>query len=122
MAHNIYHNPITGKNSFFSVKEKAWHGLGQIIQDYPTSNEAILHAGLNYTVEKRPLFTTDNDNQLLFKNPDADDYFDDFVPSVLVPDYFANVRTDTEEVLGVVGKDYQIVQNIDAFSFFDEIV
>ena len=73
-------------------------------------------------MEKRPLFTTDNDNQTLFKNPDADDYFDDFVPSILVPDYFANVRTDTEEVLGVVGKDYKIVQNIDAFSFFDDIV
>ena len=39
-----------------------------------------------------------------------------------MPDYFANVRTDTEGVLGVVGKDYKIVQNIDAFSFFDEIV
>lgn len=122
MAHNIYHNPITGKDSFFSVKEKAWHGLGQIIQDYPTSSEAIVHAGLNYTVEKRPLFTLDNENHAVFSNPDADDYFDDCEPQILVPDYFANVRTDTEDVLGVVGKDYKIVQNIDAFSFFDEIV
>ncbi|HEY9340845.1 MAG TPA: DUF932 domain-containing protein [Hanamia sp.] len=31
-------------------------------------------------------------------------------------------RTDTETVLGVVGKDYEVVQNIDAFSFFDAIV
>jgi phage/plasmid-like protein (TIGR03299 family) len=122
MAHNIYHNPVTGKDSFFSVKEKAWHGLGQIIQDYPTSSEAIVHAGLNYTVEKRPLFTLDSENHAISSNPYADDFFDDCNPQILVPDYFANVRTDTEDVLGVVGKDYKIVQNIDAFSFFDEIV
>lgn len=39
-----------------------------------------------------------------------------------MPNYFATIRTDTEEILGVVGKDYQIVQNTDAFSFFDSIV
>jgi phage/plasmid-like protein (TIGR03299 family) len=32
------------------------------------------------------------------------------------------MRTDTEDVLGVVGREYQVVQNIDAFSFFDSIV
>lgn len=40
----------------------------------------------------------------------------------MVPDYFATLRTDTSDVLGVVGKDYQIVQNNEAFSFFDSIV
>jgi len=105
MAHNLNYNTQTEKHSFFSVKEKAWHNLGQLIQDYPTSAEAILHAGLDYEVEKRMLFT----------------------PSLLdstieVPNYFSTVRTDTNTVLGVVGKDYQIVQNKDAFSFFDSIV
>lgn len=32
------------------------------------------------------------------------------------------MRTDTQQVLGVVGKDYQIVQNRDVFLFFDSIV
>src|SRR5690606_14134757 len=31
-------------------------------------------------------------------------------------------RTDTDEVLGVVGNDYKIVQNTEAFTFFDAIV
>lgn len=57
MADNINYNIQTEKHSFFSVKEKAWHNLGQIIQDYPTSAEAIKHAGLDYKVEKRKLFT-----------------------------------------------------------------
>ena len=54
MAHDIHYNQQTEKHSFFSVKEKAWHGLGQIISDYPTSEEAIIHAGLNFDVIKRP--------------------------------------------------------------------
>ncbi len=39
-----------------------------------------------------------------------------------VPDRLATMRTDTKAVFGVVGKDYQIVQNSDAFAFFDAIV
>jgi len=41
MAHQINFNQKTGKNSFMSVKEKAWHGLGQIIDRYPTSSEVV---------------------------------------------------------------------------------
>lgn len=116
MAHNINYNDKTGKHSFFSVQEKAWHGLGQIVKDYPTSAEAIKHAGLDYTVEKRKLFTLDNESQL--ENPEETIV----VPEIEVPNFFATMRTDTEQVLGVVGKDYQIVQNVDAFNFFDAIV
>lgn len=116
MADNINYNERTGKHSFFSVKEKAWHGLGQIVEDYPTSEEAIIYAGLDYTVEKRKLFTFDSDNQ--HGNPDADL----IIPEIEVPDYFATLRTDTDEVLGVVGKDYEIVQNTEAFQFFDSLV
>jgi phage/plasmid-like protein (TIGR03299 family) len=105
MAHNINYNEQDQKHSFFSVKEKAWHNLGQVIQDYPTSAEAIRHAGLDYEVEKRKLFA-----------PSLQD------STIEVPNYFSTVRTDSNTVLGVVGKDYQIVQNKDAFSFFDSIV
>ena len=52
MAHNLNFNERTGRYSFFSVQEKAWHGLGQIVKDYPTSSEAIQHAGLDYEVIK----------------------------------------------------------------------
>jgi hypothetical protein len=37
MAHNLNYNSRTDKHSFFSVKEKAWHGLGTIVESYPTS-------------------------------------------------------------------------------------
>lgn len=100
MAHNINRNINTGKDAFFSVKEKAWHGLGTIVEDYPTSAEAIQFAGLDYTVEKQKLFTEDEE----------------------VENYFATVRTDTKQILGVVGSKYEIVQNKTAFTFFDSLV
>lgn len=116
MAHNINYNEQTGRYSFFSVKEKAWHGLGQIVEQYPTSEEAIKHAGLDYEVVKSPLFTNGSEiitdfNHLEMKQNTLE-----------VPNYFANIRTDNNTVLGVVGKDYHIVQNREAFNFFDDIV
>jgi hypothetical protein len=114
MAHNINYNEQTQKHSFMSVKEKAWHKLGQTIEEYPTSAEAIIHAGLDYTVEKRPLFTFDKQ---IFKNQT-----DLIIHEIEVPNFYATVRTDTDQVLGVVGKDYNVVQNTDAFSSFDAIV
>jgi phage/plasmid-like protein (TIGR03299 family) len=116
MAHNLNYNEETGKHSFMSVKEKAWHGLGTIIENYPTSAEAIKYAQLDYTVEKRPLFTYDTENNT------GDPETDIIIPEIGVPDFYATIRTDTEQVLGVVGKDYQVVQNVDAFAFFDSIV
>jgi phage/plasmid-like protein (TIGR03299 family) len=116
MAHNLFYNEQTEKHSFFSVKEKAWHGLGQIVEDYPTSSEAIRYAGLDYTVEKRPLFTNTLANDL--SDLDTGIAF----PKTEVPNFFATVRNDNNAVLGVVGKDYEVVQNADAFLFFDAIV
>jgi phage/plasmid-like protein (TIGR03299 family) len=115
MAHNIHFNQTTGKHSFFSVQQKAWHGLGQMLNDHPSSSEAIQQAGLDYTVEKWPLYAGSDPVRIsttgsIFENQ-----------LIKVPHYFACVRTDNSAPLGVVGKDYQIVQNQDAFTFFDTI-
>jgi len=102
MAHNI--NFANGKHSFFSVKEKAWHGLGQIVDQYPTSAEAIKFAGLDYEIEKREIFANSGDQ------------------FTKIPGYFSTVRTDNDAVLGVVGAKYEVMQNADAFTFFDCLV
>jgi len=117
MAHQINFNDKTGKHSFMSVKEKAWHNLGQVIDRYPTSSEAINHAGLDYTVEKRNLFTFGDDSDPETENNDIIMEW-----RIDVPKYYATVRTDTDQVLGVVGNDYEVIQNRDAFTFFDAIV
>lgn len=116
MAHNLYFNERTGKRAFMSVKQTAWHGLGTIIQEYPTSSEAIKHAGLDYEVIKSPLFTQVDG---MVAGLSGIEFSSD---QLLIPDYYATVKTDTKTVLGVVGKDYEVIQNRDAFSFFDSII
>jgi phage/plasmid-like protein (TIGR03299 family) len=106
MAHNINYNDLTKKHSFFSVKVRPWHGLGQIVQDYPTSAEALKFAGLDFEVCKAP-----NIHRL----PDGKE--------IISKTSFFTYRSDNGAILGdKLGRDYQIVQNTDAFSFFDEIV
>ena len=109
MAPNIHFNEQTNQHSFFSVNEKAWHGLGKVVTDYPNSQEALEYAGLDFRVERRTMFTS---KRTLVPGTER----------LLIPDCFATVRLDTEQVLGVVGNQYEVVQNRDAFSFFDAIV
>jgi len=103
MAHNLNFND--GKWSFAARGEKAWHGLGQYVSEAMTAEQAIKLGGLDYGVEKRPLFA-----------PAWEGTY------VEAPGFYANVRTDNNEILGVVKGRYRIVQNKDAFSFFDSII
>ncbi|MCG3204283.1 MAG: hypothetical protein KCHDKBKB_00998 [Elusimicrobia bacterium] len=88
-------------NTMMYVGEKPWHGLGKRLEKAATSAEAIAAAGLNWKVDKSPLFLEGGKK---------------------VEGAFATVREDTKQVLGVVGNVYQPLQNKDAFSFFDAIV
>src|SRR5688572_10219915 len=103
MAHNIAFNESTGKHSFLSVKENPWHSLGQLVQDYPTSAEALQLAGLDYRVEKQKLFTPCITSEITLVDLEAVSN-----PQVEVPNFFATVRNDNDAVLGVVGKDYEV--------------
>ncbi|RLJ75169.1 DUF932 domain-containing protein [Pedobacter alluvionis] len=116
MAHNLNFNNRTGKYSFFSVQQKAWHNLGQIVEDYPTSEEAIKHAGLDYEVLKKPVFI-EGEGLSMGENGEIIEG-----SNMMIPDRFGTYRSDTNQAFDVVGKDYQIVQNREAFSFFDAIV
>ena len=109
MAHNIHFNEQTNEHSFFSVKEKAWHGVGKVVSDYPNSQQALAFAGLDFRVERRTMFTS---KRTLAPGTER----------LIIPEHFATVRLDTEQVLGVVGSQYEVMQNRDAFSFFDSIV
>lgn len=104
MAHNL-NVRADGRASMLYVGDAPWHGLGLKLPKLATSAEAIEHAGLDYTVEKHPLYVLGDKNRL-----------------VEVDDYFSTMRTDTGAVLGVVGERYTVLQNTDAFGFFDALV
>lgn len=87
--------------TMFSVRETPWHGLGTIVQEALNSKEALEMAGLNWEVKSRPIYLS-NGNK--------------------IPEWFANVRTSDESVLGVVTGKYSILQNKDAFDFTDNLI
>ena len=87
--------------TMFAVRETPWHGLGTIVQDAPTSVEAIKLAGLDWTVESQPIYIGDK---------------------IEVPNYKANVRATDSKVLGIVTDRYKIVQNSEAFDFTDSLI
>ena len=87
--------------TMFSVREKPWHGLGIIVKEAPTSADAIRLAGLDWSVVQEPIYTNFNR---------------------VVDGYRANVRSSDRKVLGVVSDRYKVVQNVDAFSFTDELL
>ena len=87
--------------SLFSYRQPCWHGLGEIVLDAPSSEEAIKLAGLDWDVIQEPVYLKDN---------------------VEVPNILANVRDKDRSVLGTVSSRYAVVQNKDAFSFMDTLL
>ena len=83
-----------------SVKQRPWHGIGTVVEDAPTSDEAIKIAKLDWKIEQVPVMAN----------------------GVEIPNYFANVRSDTNQALGVVRGRYKVVQNTEAFDFVDGII
>lgn len=90
-----------GRTAMMYVGEVPWHGLGTKLEEPATAEAAIAAAGLDYCVELRSLVT------------------DDGLP---VPKRKAVVRTDSNQVLGVVGASYQPIQNHQCFGFLDSVV
>ena len=91
------------------VGKTPWHGIGVPLDNPPTAAEAIKAAGLNWKVEKRPLFTPANASG-------SNDNLRE------VEGFSAVVRRDNRRVLGVVGRNWQPLQNREAFRFFDPFI
>lgn len=87
--------------TMFYTREKPWHGLGTMVMEAPTSAEALSLAGLDWNVIQKPVVTEDG---------------------IPIPGFKANLRNTDEKVLGIVTDRYKVVQNIDAFSFTDELL
>ena len=82
-----------------------WHGLGTPVDEALTSSEAIIQAGLDWTVRTSPTFILGPDG-----NP------------LEIGDTKAIVRDTDNSILGTVGNRYTPVQNIEAFDFLDTVV
>jgi len=92
---------ILENDSMFSAHGiRPWHGLGTVIDDAPSSEDAIRIAGLDWSIEQVQIYAGTKE----------------------VDGYFGNVRSDTKECVGIITDKYKIVQNSEAFSFVDDIM
>ena len=81
--------------------ELPWHGLGVKVIDDLTPEQMMQKAGVDWTVEKQDMITSGGST---------------------VKSKQALVRSSDGEVLDVVGKGWNPVQNAEAFNFFEEYV
>lgn len=88
----------------FSLKLVPWHGEGIILDNPPTTEEAIKCAGLDWDVHLVKLGGTFEGEALEGVNA------------------WATVRGSDKRVLGTVGPTYRPLQNRDAFKFFQPVL
>lgn len=99
MSHNV-------ESMFSAGRVVPWHyeltkDVTKLIQEAPTSKDALDLAGLNWTVDGKPVFDVNG-------NP--------------IKGYKANTRSSDGSVLGVVTDRYKVVQNSEAFDFTDALI
>lgn len=105
MAHELSTN-AEGKVEMFSGNGIIpWHKLGTVVQGMLKAEEALQAASLNWNVERLPLHTITGDGT-----------------TIPVPNRFALAREDNHRVLGVCKGKYNVIQNQEAFTFFDKVV
>jgi phage/plasmid-like protein (TIGR03299 family) len=92
---------ITTTDEMFSVRQQPWHGLGQVLSDYPTREaaQALVHP---WEPVEEPLFrriaTINDEGELLEK-------YEEVASTRL------NVRSDNGAELGAVSDTFQTVSN-----------
>ncbi len=108
MAHHI-----TQTDRMITVGKQAWHGLGKVIPKHVTPREALKLAEMDWTVEEATLSaiteTGTAEEQTLVREHHE------------VPSHKALIRSDTKEVLGVVGSKYHVFQNSDLAGLVEDV-
>lgn len=85
--------------------QAAWHGLGHVIPKGKSPKQLVAeYEGLGYTVDQLPLFALNADGKY-----------------VEVTTHVANYRADIDEVMGIVGSGYEVVQNMDLAEFAEAL-
>jgi phage/plasmid-like protein (TIGR03299 family) len=101
MAHEL--EMIDGKAQFAYAGDKAWHGLGTKVSNDLTPNQMMKKAGLDWEVHEVESYV---------------DFDDQKIPT----GQKSLIRSSDHKVLTNVGKDWNPVQNSEAFEFFSEYV
>lgn len=112
MAHEL--DLSTNQVNFVSYKQKAWHGLGTVLESEMTIEDALTFGGLNFNVNKAP-----NTHLIPFVNPAGLKGNHKLTSD----NSFFTYRDDTNAILGdKLGKDYTVLQNLEALGILDLVL
>jgi len=93
---------INGKYSFAENQaegQTAWHNLGTGVQGLMDIKTALEKGGQDFRVAKQPVIVCGKQT-----------------------DFYATVRMDTQDTMGMVKESYKVIQNDSAFDFFNPVI
>ena len=90
-------------NNIYVDRTTTWHAIGKDVQECTDMAQVLRKSGLDYTVEKRPIWTY----------PDVEDSG----KRMIIPNRFITTRKEDGHIYDVVSDKFEIVQNADAFDF-----
>jgi len=96
---------ITSTDNIVLHREKAWHGLGTVVEEAPTPEEALKIADMDWVVNKTMGVRGGTSNGDVFHSDK----------------WVLNVRSDTSEVLGCVSENFSPIQNRELAHFCTEL-
>lgn len=111
--------------SKYAVNGLPWaSGIGTNVSDCVTAREVMKKTGLDFTVDKCELvaqmpFSLHRDNSVSERMGEFARGGNIYRPC---PNAYATYRTDKNIPLGLVKSKYEVIQNIDAFNFFDDAI
>lgn len=121
MAHNIEIRNINGVEvaSFAEngSRERAWHGLGQVVDEPMFVADALKLCHADYNVKLQPVVALSDEIVAAMENGQMIEA--DKLLSLIIPNKRATMRLDTNKALGITSDSYGIVQNEFAFKFVD---
>ena len=109
--------------SRYTANGTPW-AIGKDVSDCATAAEVMEKAGLDFTVDKAPLMAKMPFG--LYRNNDINEENGDFARNGKIfrdlRGYYGTYRTDTNQPLGLVKDKYHVIQNQEAFKFFDNAI
>lgn len=108
------HEMLSNDHMMSGMGERPWHGLGTIIPGLATAAQALEAARLNFEVLQGEMA------YIIPERQEGDKMIAEEIRTV--KSRKANFRSDDGGFLGMVSDNYHILQNQEAFAFFDSIV
>lgn len=120
MAHNF-----TSTDGMFTVREPAWHGLGNLFEDYPsrTLAQSTAHPWEVITepvFRREPVIATHEHDDQCQPNCDYEETTIDYAYHE-VTGWAANVRSDNDDVLGIVSSTYEVISNTEMWDIAEAL-